>query len=78
MSDRPTPLTDKEAIQTHGTPLAHYVRDEFARRLELDRAALMEALEFYRQHMLLGYEITDSGQVAEFAISTARANFPTP
>jgi hypothetical protein len=34
MSEKPTPLTDEEAMKTHGTPLAHYVRADFARDLE--------------------------------------------
>jgi hypothetical protein len=36
------------------------------------RDELMEALEFYRNHMLLGYDITDSGQVAEAAIAAVK------
>jgi hypothetical protein len=76
MSDRPTPLTDKEAIQTHGTPLAHYVRDEFARRLELDRAALMEALgDMVSDHQKLSCATL---QFARRALASAQANFPTP
>ena len=44
----------------------------FARRLERQRDELIEALEFYRNHMLLGYDITDSGQVAEAAIAAVK------
>lgn len=83
MSDRPTPLTDEASFST--VIQGELVKASFARGLELDRAALMEALEFYRkalefyrQHMLLGQDIIDSGQVAESALATARANFPTP
>lgn len=36
------------------------------------RDELLEALEFYRKHMLLGYDITDSGQVAEAAIAAVK------
>ena len=45
MSEKPTPLTDKEAIQTNGTPLAHYVRADFARDLERQLAEARTALD---------------------------------
>ena len=59
------------------------VASGFARRLErqrdeaLDALELaLEALEFYRKHMLLGYAITDSGQVAEAAIAAVKGGTP--
>ena len=72
---RATPETDALApSQGRIRTMREYI-DELeahARRLERQRDELIEALEFYRQHMLLGYEITDSGQVAEAAIAAVK------
>ena len=75
---RATPETDR-VWQRHQGTTAEFFEDILvhARRLERQRDELLEALEFYRKHMLLGYEITDRGRVAESALSVARANFPT-
>jgi hypothetical protein len=74
MSDRPTPETDAESFSTPYQ--GELVNASFARRLERQRDGLMEALEFYRKHMLLGYDITDSGQVAEAAIAAVKGGQP--
>ena len=67
------------------TPIADSVRSadhliDTARRLETDRAALMEALEtadFYmREH---GIHLPNPARVkVRAALNTARANFPQP
>jgi hypothetical protein len=82
-----TPITDavyppdiidrefKAQGRTYGWGTLHDMRD-VARRLERQRDELLEALEFYRKHMLLGYEITDRGQVAEAAIAAVKGGQP--
>lgn len=81
-----TPITDsvyppdiidrefKAQGRTYGWGTLHDMR-EVARRLETDRAALMEALEG-----VLKYSTpTASAKIdATRALSTTRANFPTP
>jgi hypothetical protein len=68
---RATPETD--AMETIWTDTGlMVVSATFARRLERQRDELLEALEFYRKHMLLGYDITDSGQVAEAALAAVK------
>ena len=72
---RATPETDALApSQGRIRTMREYI-DELeahSRRLERQRDELIEALEFYRQHMLLGYDINDSGQVAEAAIAAVK------
>jgi hypothetical protein len=76
-SEPTTPETDALApSQGRIRTMREYI-DELemhARRLERQRDELMEALEFYRNHMLLGYDITDSGQVAEAAIAAVKGD----
>jgi hypothetical protein len=68
-----TPITDKLAGQA-----ANFVRNaqvlhaSHARRLELDRAALMEALDRIEKLSIDGW----ASSVAEDALTNARANFP--
>ena len=50
----------------------------FARRLELDRAALMEALEQCLSSSFDGPLPNYAREAASTALATARANFPTP
>jgi len=55
---------------------------EWKRRAEesvplADVRPLVEALQFYSRHMLLGYEITDSGQAANDALSAFLTKHPT-
>jgi hypothetical protein len=69
---RATPETDAEESRMRDGGCPFIVTADFARRLERQRDELIEALEFYRQHMLLGYDITDSGQVAEAAIAAVK------
>jgi len=62
-----TPITD--AATSFGC-----VRAELARRLELDRAALMDALcEIH----IVSHACSVEGAMALKAIEAARANFPT-
>jgi len=77
-----TPITDRLQLKLGGSRV---VRLEDARRLETDRAALMEALEGFPSD-------SDYPNAEEFrsacskwwkgnaitALSAARANFPTP
>jgi hypothetical protein len=73
-----TPITDAASVYTDAFDSPNKARD-FAGRLELDRAALMEAL----QSMLdltyaVGINYADTAiEEAETAIENARANFPT-
>jgi hypothetical protein len=69
-----TPITDAASLHTDAFDSPAKAR-EFARRLETDRAALMEALQEI-------YHEADMGSFAEqrsyLALSAARGNFPTP
>ncbi len=86
MSNRPTPLTD-EAIRAADGQWTFLARD-LSRRLELDRAALMEALELSRAtlgKLHASFSTLEEWQAlwpaiksAKAALATARANFPTP
>lgn len=75
-----TPITSKLSDKWAGDPDARGYREELeelARRLELDRAALMEALERIADIC----EIKRDKWIAKFikeALAAARANFPTP
>ena len=63
-----TPITDCCKNMLYGT-----VPAEIARRLELDRAALMDALcEIH----ILSHDYSGEGSIALKAIEAARANFP--
>ena len=68
-----TPITDTAALLYYDA----YAMADVARRLETDRAALMEALE-----RIAGIcEIKRDKWIAKFieeALAAARANFPTP
>jgi hypothetical protein len=79
-----TPITDavyppniidrelKAQGRTYGWGTLHDMR-EVARRLELDRAALMDALcEIH----ILSHDYSGEGSIALKAIEVARANFP--
>jgi hypothetical protein len=78
-----TPITDAAALLFYDA----YAMADVARRLELDRAALMEALEGVMKHFapMAGdcseieqstSEIAASSK-AEATLAAARANFPT-
>ena len=67
------------------TPITHAVRSadhliDIVRRLETDRAALMEALEQTLDAWELGYKTTECHEPenARRALAAARANFPQP
>lgn len=81
-----TPITDAAMKYCFGDD-REFVAVDFARRLELDRAALMESLEGLVS--LVDYSYLDRGVgtatedgikrlKARAALATARANFPTP
>jgi uncharacterized coiled-coil DUF342 family protein len=57
------------------TEAADYLNGRL-REVTAQRDGLLEALEFYRKHMLLGHAITDSGQVAEAAIAAVKGGRP--
>jgi hypothetical protein len=64
-----TPITDAAALLFYDA----YAMADVARRLELDRAALMEALcEIH----ILSHDYSGEGSIALKAIEAARANFP--
>jgi hypothetical protein len=81
-----TPITETSIVRVFEIPANQpggslaparhrlYVRPEVCRRLELDRAALMEALE--NMVAMVG---TDNQPISEAieALAAARANFPT-
>lgn len=93
MRDRPTPITDAAAFSAHQATRFHYGEDPLvdasvARRLETDRAALIEALDG-----LVKANEDWNAAVAQFvatpptwsdvyldasrdALAAARANFP--
>jgi hypothetical protein len=65
-----TPITDAAALLFYDA----YAMADVARRLELDRAALMDALcEIH----ILSHDYSGEGSIALKAIEAARANFPT-
>ncbi len=67
-----TPITDL-ASYDDATPGFEVVSADLARRLELDRAALMDALcEIH----ILSHDYSGEGSIALKAIEAARANFP--
>jgi len=72
-----TPITD--AVVASEDSLEHegyvWIDPALARRLELDRAALMEALEEIHQESEMG---SFAENKAWDALSSARANFPEP
>jgi hypothetical protein len=71
-----TPITDAAEMTGFPTPRVAtdgWVSSDFARRLELDRAALMDALcEIH----ILSHDYSGEGSIALKAIEAARANFP--
>ena len=83
MSDRPTPLTDEASFST--VIQGELVKASFARRLETDRAALMEVCDRLVQLNLNGtddslirYIVVAHQNSATQALDDARANFPQP
>ena len=73
-----TPITDAakwiNVYPEYHEGATRYVDSDLARRLELDRAALMEALEL----LLSGAHDYQTGiEEARIALAAARANFPT-
>jgi hypothetical protein len=67
-----TPITDHASDHSDAFESPAKAR-EFARRLELDRAALMDALcEIH----ILSHDYSGEGSIALKAIEAARANFP--
>lgn len=75
-----TPITDAIWDQTKGIPEYHAKLEETSKRLETDRAALMEALEEFLAEM--GAFRSDLGvaftmKKATAALSAARTNFPS-
>lgn len=73
-----TPITDAILSHTKGIPEYHAKLEDTARRLELDRAALMEALEEFIEEQCEARptEYSSALGVARQAIAAARANFP--
>lgn len=81
----PTPITDYASERTDAFDSPAKAR-EFARRLELDRAALMEALALCRRtlgELHASFSTPEEWQAlwpaikaAKSALSAARANFP--
>jgi len=78
-----TPITDAAEFPAHQATRFHYGEDplvdaSLARRLELDRAALMAALEAMLDlwQKVGGNESDWAVEKSETALSTARANFP--
>lgn len=71
----PTPITDYASERTDAFDSPAKAR-EFARRLELDRAALMEALKRCLSDSYDGPLPAYAREAAQSALSTARANFP--
>ena len=84
-----TPITDAAALLFYDA----YAMAEVARRLELDRAALIEALEVARGmtlnlvtdahnkkpwHPDAANNLRNAAKSMQSALSAARANFPTP
>ena len=70
-----TPITDEASFST--VYQGEIVEASFARRLELDRAALIQSLERIADIC----EIKRDKWIAKFikeALAAARANFPTP
>jgi hypothetical protein len=72
-----TPITDAakwiNAYPEYHAGANRYVDADLARRLELDRASLMEALcEIH----ILSHDYSGEGSIALKAIEAARANFP--
>ena len=70
-----TPITDAAEVWfTH-----KYVPSEVSSRLELDRAALIEALQDIASRDWIENALNpqDAACIAERALSAARANFPT-
>jgi hypothetical protein len=71
-----TPITDAafRAMNDETWPATAREMRNTARRLELDRAALMDALcEIH----ILSHDYSGEGSIALKAIEAARANFPT-
>jgi hypothetical protein len=67
-----TPITDANVASLTKTPDC-FCEASVARRLELDRAALMDALcEIH----ILSHDYSGEGSIALKAIEAARANFP--
>ena len=69
-----TPITDKFSDYPRDfLPSDKLIHADLARRLELDRAALMDALcEIH----ILSHDYSGEGSIALKAIEAARANFP--
>jgi len=65
-----TPIIDAAALLFYDA----YAMADTARRLDLDRAALMEALEKFEGC----FDCHECTETAESALAAARANFPTP
>jgi hypothetical protein len=67
-----TPITDEAMKYCFGDD-REFIPVDLARRLELDRAALMDALcEIH----ILSHDYSGEGFIALKAIEAARANFP--
>ena len=76
-----TPETDRVWAQHQGTTAEFFDAVVIhARRLETDRAALMEALEEIaaREWIENALSPQDAAGIAERALAAAHANFPTP
>jgi hypothetical protein len=78
----PTPITDDASLHTDAFESPAKAR-EFARRLELDRSALMEALELAETYLIergIATRGTTGRTVVlpkmQAALAAARANFP--
>ena len=78
-----TPITDAIWDQTKGIPEYHAKLEDTSKRLETDRAALMDALKVMVALMTNHFEVSicqewsEEINNAKAALSAARANFPT-
>jgi hypothetical protein len=74
-----TPITDRLAGPAGNfVRNAHVLHASHARRLELDRAALMDALQHIASRDWIENALNpqDAAGIAERALAAARANFP--
>ena len=70
LSEIPTPETDAvNSGELESLEIRYDLMHDLASDLEQRLTVARTALKFYQEHMLLGYGITDSGQVAEEALT---------
>lgn len=74
-----TPITDRtKQASRHFPREVNTVHADLAERLELDRAALMEALANLERRATFGTVTEEYLNESRRALAAARANFPTP